>query len=232
MVPYVVYRPNKATLQQSAWSSRLPSRIGINIPQLRVRTSVGLTGPVEPLIPVAAWSPEIAFRQRPDGVVVLARFDHADHDLTLGSLLQARRFVPTLRVSSEEISFHLGLPFIRDLADRLLPGVLGTDRARRWALGLPPTNAHSPEHALSQFKRLFAGADRLSIQDRWSCYLGITPDMLPVLGRAPGFDGLTIATGLSGHGFAMAPIVGKVTADCALGVSAKFDLSAFSASRW
>jgi glycine/D-amino acid oxidase-like deaminating enzyme len=187
-----VYRPNKATLQQSAWSSRLPSRIGIHIPQLRVRASVGLTGPAEPLIPVAAWSPEIAFRQRPHGVVVLARFDHADHDLTLGSLLQARR----------------------------------------WALGLPPTNDHSPEHALTQFKRLFAGADRLSIQDRWSCYLDITPDMLPVLGRAPGFDGLTIATGLSGHGFAMAPIVGKVTADCALGVSAKFDLSAFSASRW
>lgn len=215
-----------------AWSSRLLRPIGVRLPQLRVRASVGLTGPAPPLVPVAAWSPEIAFRQRPDGVLVLARFDHADHDLTLGSLLQSRRFIPTLRAGSERVSFHLGLPFIRDLADRILPSGLGSDPARRWAVGLPPTNRQSPEHALNEFKRLFAAARDLNIEDRWSCYLDLTPDMLPALGPVAGIEGLTIATGLSGHGFAMAPIIGKVSADAALGADPGLGLDAFSVRRW
>ena len=215
-----------------AWSGRLLRPLGIRLPQLRVRASVGLSNAIDPLVPVAAWSPDIAFRQRPDGVMVLARFDHADHDLTLGSILQARHFLPMLRNTREGVSFHLGEHFMRDLADRLLPRGLGRDRARRWAVGLPPTNHRSPEQALVHFKRLFAAADSMRIEDRWSCYIDVTPDMLPALGPVPGIDGLTIAAGLSGHGFAMAPIIGKVTAQCALGDDPGFDLGAFSVRRW
>ena len=215
-----------------AWSARLLRPLGIDLPQLRVRASVGLTGPAKQLVPIASWTPEIAFRQRPDGVVVVARFDHADHDLTLNSVLQARRFLPTFRASPEQVSFHLGLPFLRDLTDRILPRGLGRDRARRWAVGLPPVNHQSPEHALTELKQLLTDARDLQIADRWSCYMDITADMLPVLGLVPGVEGLSIATGLSGHGFAMGPIVGKVSAAVALGEEPEFDLEAFSLSRW
>ena len=222
----------RAVCAAGAWSSRLLGPLGIRLPQLRVRASVGLSSPSDPLVPVAAWSPEIAFRQRPDGVMVLARFDHADHDLTLSSLLRARYFLPTFRDTREDVSFHLGLPFLRDLADRLLPRGLGPDPARRWSVGLPPTNHQSPEQALVHFKRLFSAAERLRIEDRWSCYMDVTPDMLPALGPVAGIEGLTVATGLSGHGFAMAPIIGKVTAASALGEDSGFDLGAFSVRRW
>ena len=223
---------DKVVCAAGAWSARLLKALGIRIPQLRVRASVGLTGPTKPLVTIASWSPEIAFRQRPDGVVVVARFDHADHDLTLNSLLEARRFFPTLQSSSEKLSLHLGLPSLRDLADRCVPAALTPNSARRWAVGLPRTNFRSPAHALDELKKLFDDAKHLRIEDCWSCYMDITPDMLPVLGGVAGCDGLTIATGLSGHGFAMAPIIGTVTADNALARTAQFDLSAFSAERW
>lgn len=81
-------------------------------------------------------------------------------------------------------------------------------------------------------KQLFDPARDLTLADCWSCYTDITPDMLPVLGPAPAIEGLTITTGISGHGFAVAPIVGKVGADSALGEDPGFDLDAFSAARW
>ena len=47
------------------------------------------------------------------------------------------------------------------------------------------------------------------------------PDDLPVLGPVPGLDGVLVAAGFSGHGFALAPIVGDVLARLALGRDAQ-----------
>ncbi|HUG14326.1 MAG TPA: FAD-binding oxidoreductase, partial [Thermomicrobiales bacterium] len=38
-------------------------------------------------------------------------------------------------------------------------------------------------------------------------------DGVPLIGPAPGFDGLTLAVGFSGHGFALCPAVGRAVAD-------------------
>ena len=58
----------------------------------------------------------------------------------------------------------------------------------------------------------------------WAGLEAFTPDDLPVLGRVPGLDGLLIAAGFSGHGFALAPAVGDVLARLALGRDARADL--------
>ncbi len=38
-------------------------------------------------------------------------------------------------------------------------------------------------------------------------------DDIPFIGSIPGLDGLTLALGFSGHGFALAPAVGRTVAD-------------------
>jgi sarcosine oxidase subunit beta len=43
----------------------------------------------------------------------------------------------------------------------------------------------------------------------------VTPDHQPILG--PVADGLFVACGFSGHGFMIAPAVGRITADAVLG---------------
>ena len=84
-----------------------------------------------------------------------------------------------------------------------------------------------------------ASEDRLSytmleasIEGGWAAGVGIIPavgeqrivrkwcgleaetfDHIPLIGPAPGLDGLTLAVGFSGHGFAIAPAVGRCVAD-------------------
>jgi len=57
-----------------------------------------------------------------------------------------------------------------------------------------------------------------SVTRSWAGIEAFTPDDLPVLGPVLGLDGLLIAAGFSGHGFALVPTVGDVLARLALGL--------------
>jgi sarcosine oxidase subunit beta len=48
-------------------------------------------------------------------------------------------------------------------------------------------------------------------------YYDMTPDHQPIVGPAPEAEGVWVAAGLSGHGFMMAPAVGRAVADLVRG---------------
>jgi sarcosine oxidase subunit beta len=52
-----------------------------------------------------------------------------------------------------------------------------------------------------------------SIAAAWCGLEAMSADGLPYVGSVPGRDGLLVATGFSGHGFAIAPAVGRAVAD-------------------
>ena len=58
-----------------------------------------------------------------------------------------------------------------------------------------------PEVGQQQIDRAWCGLEALSFDD------------IPFIGPAPGIDGLTLALGFSGHGFAISPAVGRAVAD-------------------
>ena len=45
----------------------------------------------------------------------------------------------------------------------------------------------------------------------------VTPDRQAILGRVPGAEELWVATGFSGHGFMLAPAVGRILAEALVG---------------
>jgi sarcosine oxidase, subunit beta len=51
------------------------------------------------------------------------------------------------------------------------------------------------------------------IDHSWCGLEGQSIDDIPLIGAMPGLEGLTIAVGFSGHGFALAPAVGRCVAD-------------------
>ncbi len=53
-----------------------------------------------------------------------------------------------------------------------------------------------------------------------------------MLGPVPGLDGLTIAYGFSGHGFKLAPTVGKVLAQSVLGMETDVDITPYRLGRF
>ena len=66
----------------------------------------------------------------------------------------------------------------------------------------------------------------------WAGTIDGTPYGLPVLDAVDKPYGLVVATGMSGHGFGIAPAVGKVVADLVTSGSSKYDLSPFRLRRF
>ena len=91
-----------------------------------------------------------------------------------------------------------------------------------------PRLAYSARTALDLFPAL-RGA---RIVHAWAGIEGVTPDELPVIGRSAVADGLVHAFGFSGHGFALAPIVGAVVAGLLLDGPEAHALAAFAPDRF
>lgn len=87
------------------------------------------------------------------------------------------------------------------------------------------------ERALPRFPELErAGLDRRAC---WAGLYAITPDHLPILGRAPGLEGFVNAVGFSGHGVQHAPATGRIVAEELLdGTVASFDVAPFRLERF
>ncbi len=82
---------------------------------------------------------------------------------------------------------------------------------RRQTTALP--NPKRMRNALAAFKRLFPDAETPKIVDQWAGDIDSTPDAVPVIDQLENPAGFFVATGFSGHGFAMGPIVGKVLSE-------------------
>jgi glycine/D-amino acid oxidase-like deaminating enzyme len=66
----------------------------------------------------------------------------------------------------------------------------------------------------------------------WTGVYDVTPDWNPVLGPLPGIDGLHVAFGFSGHGFKLSPMVGRIVAQSALGMTPDLPLTPYSIERF
>jgi len=60
---------------------------------------------------------------------------------------------------------------------------------------------------------LLAVVGEQRIDHSWCGLEGQSIDDIPLIGAMPGLEGLTLAVGFSGHGFALAPAVGRCVAD-------------------
>jgi sarcosine oxidase subunit beta len=69
------------------------------------------------------------------------------------------------------------------------------------------------------------------VDARWYGIESESIDGLPFLGAVPGWSGLLVATGFSGHGFALAPPVGALMAADVLGQPPPADVSGLRAAR-
>lgn len=88
-----------------------------------------------------------------------------------------------------------------------------TNPERRSFTVRPQSEAGSWETAVGLLP--VVGTQRVA--DRWCGLEAESIDEVPFLGPVPGYDGLTIAVGFTGHGFAIAPAVGRAVTDELLG---------------
>jgi glycine/D-amino acid oxidase-like deaminating enzyme len=221
-----------AVLAGGAWSALFLGNHGIGLPQLAVRASVAATGPLPEVFPGNAVDRRLAFRRRADGGYTIAPADA--HDLFLGpqAFRHARRFLPQL--AADPLGTRL-LP----AAPAGFPDAWGTPR--RWGEGPSPfermrvldpaPNRAFLRRALARFAAAFPGLPPVPVAAAWAGMIDTMPDVVPVIGPAP-LAGLTVVTGLSGHGFGIGPGVGRVVADLVAGHPPGHDLTRFRFGRF
>jgi glycine/D-amino acid oxidase-like deaminating enzyme len=215
-----------------AWSARLLRTLGLDLPQRWVRGTVARTTPAPAVTPCAVWGPGVAFRQRRDGSFTIAAGGALDHDVTLDSLRQLRFFLPNYWKNKALFRFHVGRPLLASLA-ALLPGSAARRRPLVWDRGLPPRpNPAKVRRSLAELGRVLPALPPLGIVRSWAGYIDAAPDLVPVLGEVPALRGLLLATGFSGHGLAMGPIAGRLTAELIVDGKPSLDITGFRFSRF
>ena len=66
----------------------------------------------------------------------------------------------------------------------------------------------------------------------WAGMIDVTPDEVPLIGPVAGLEGLTLATGMSGHGFGLGPGAGLLAAQLAAGREPAADPAPFAVGRF
>jgi sarcosine oxidase subunit beta len=92
------------------------------------------------------------------------------------------------------------------------PAEIVDEPANRWRL-----RDESVAGSLAVARLVYPSLHRLPVARGWAGVEAFTPDELPLLGPVGGIDGLLVAAGFSGHGFALSPALGDVLARLALG---------------
>lgn len=216
-----------------AWSRLFLGAHGISIPQLSVLASVAATEPMPEIFPGNAADDDFAFRRRADGGYSIA--PGARHDFFIGkdAFRSFGAYLPVLKKDFRSTNFRLAAP-------KGFPDAWSTPR--RWSFDAPSPferqrvlnpapNMATLGEVQDSFAKAFPALGRPRLKAAWAGMIDSLPDVVPIVDNAP-ISGLTIATGMSGHGFGIGPGMGRVVADLVVGRPTGHDLSRFRLSRF
>ncbi|MEZ5754711.1 MAG: FAD-binding oxidoreductase [Paracoccaceae bacterium] len=217
-----------------AWSSLFLRAEGVAIPQLAVLASVAATEPMAEIFPGNACDDDFAFRRRQDGGYSIA--PGSGHDFWIGpdAFRNLGTYLPVLKKDFRSTGFRLAAP-------KGYPDAWGTPR--RWggdeASPFEATRVLNPAPNMDRIAKVqaffgaaFPGMGRPRLRAAWGGMIDTMPDVVPVVDRVEKLPGLTIATGMSGHGFGIGPGMGRVVADLVAGGEVGHDLRRFRLSRF
>ncbi|WP_431285685.1 NAD(P)/FAD-dependent oxidoreductase [Humitalea sp. 24SJ18S-53] len=217
-------RAGAVVLANGVGAAGLGRRIGLAMPVQVVRSTVAGTAKAAPFTRLAMWGPRVAFRPRPDGSFVIGngyRGAGADYDITPNAWRHLRHFLPAYRRNWRQLRLTMGREF------------LGQMRATGSAApGEPPVNRAKLARNMAAFRALFPHLGELPMERSWAGRIDLTPDVIPIIDRPWAGRDLYVAAGFSGHGFALAPSIGRQVAGWIADGHPGLDLSAFRLARF
>jgi glycine/D-amino acid oxidase-like deaminating enzyme len=223
---------NAVVLAGGAWSRLFCGNLGLRLPQLKVRSTVMRTAPLEGAPEVAATNGRFAIRKRLDGGYTIAGGFNTVHEIVPDSFHFFRDFLPALQVEWKTLKLRVGERFA---AEWKTP--------TRWALDAPSpfekTRMLDPEpmedlntEAKEQLVRAFPAFAKMEIAQQWAGLIDVTPDAVPVISPIETVPGFFVACGFSGHGFGIGPGAGRLVADLVTGEAPVVDPAPFRFTRF
>ncbi len=222
---------SNVVLAGGVWSRGFLENIGLSFPQLAIKSSVLRTAPASVPGSGAIGSGRVSIRPRRDGGYTVARSGAAEFQLVPAAFRYFPQYLPILRERWQIMKIRAGRQFF---------GPLG--KARWDAEDISPFEQvrvldPTPDKALladvmAHARDLFPQLAGVAPVESWAGMIDVVPDEIPALGPIEGHDGLTVATGLSGHGFGIGPGVGLLAAQMITGETPIVDPTAFSPIRF
>jgi glycine/D-amino acid oxidase-like deaminating enzyme len=215
-----------------AWSRLFCGNAGIELPQLKVLSSVMRVDKLDGGPEISATGKGFGFRKRLDGGYNVSNRGASIFDIVPDAVRLMQDFLPLRRMQSAGTSIRLGKRFFTEWAT-----------PRRWILDeespfekvrtLDPTPSRAVlDEARTNIQAAFPVFKDMVVAESWGGYIDVTPDAIPVISGVDDLPGFFIATGFSGHGFGIGPGAGRLVAEMVTGEPTVVDPTPFRLSRF
>ncbi|SDI17026.1 NAD(P)/FAD-dependent oxidoreductase [Aliiruegeria lutimaris] len=221
-------------LAGGAWSSLFLRAHGLDIPQLSVRATVAQTAPLPCFTEANMVDEDLALRLRADGGYNLALGDRHGFYLGPDAFRHLRLYMPQIRRTFAHTDTRYKSPAGFPDSWRTPRNWSAEEKSpfeRRRVLEPAPDDSYVAL-MLDRFAERFPEISTPLPLSVWAGMIDAMPDAVPIVDRAPGLEGLIVATGMSGHGFGIGPGYGRVLSRMVLGEAPEHDLSRFRFTRF
>jgi glycine/D-amino acid oxidase-like deaminating enzyme len=204
-------------LAGGAWSRLFCGNLGVDLKQLKVRSSVMRTEKLDGGPEISASGSGFGFRKRLDGGYTVANLNASVTEVVPDSFRLARDFLPLWRSGQARVQVRVSGRFMEEAST-----------PRHWSLDKPSpfekVRVLDPDpiprlndRALAALSNTFPVFAQAKVAQQWAGMIDVTPDAVPVISAVPGVPGFYVATGFSGHGFGIGPAAGRLAADLVSG---------------
>jgi glycine/D-amino acid oxidase-like deaminating enzyme len=225
-------RTTTAVLAGGAWSRRFLKDLDVTLHQLKVRSSVMRTAPLEGGPEAAFWFQGAAYRKRLDGGYNIANGNVNVVPIVPDSFRFFKDFLPALRSERRALKLKADHRFMKELAEAKRVPLDQVSPYEKTRVLDPTPDRKYLDDALKRLTAAFPVFGKAQIVQRWAGMIDVTPDAVPVISPVDPVPGLIVATGFSGHGFGIGPGAGRLIADLATGAPPVVDPHDFRLSRF
>jgi glycine/D-amino acid oxidase-like deaminating enzyme len=213
------------------WTPHLAATVGLKVPIMPVVMSELETEELKPLFTQTIRAFGFGARQRPNGKVVVSAGLNAKvaHGISLADFNGLRYWLPRGMSFRENLKVSLDVPRILQQIRHL----------STFSTALVPQESPEPKcdrplvrDSLDRLSNVIPAIQGARATRYWGGLVDMTPDGLPVIDGGAGPLGLTIITGLAGHGLALGPVLGEIASDLSLDAHTHRALESFTLARY
>ncbi|MBT9385385.1 FAD-binding oxidoreductase [Pseudooceanicola sp. CBS1P-1] len=227
-------RTARVVVAGGAWSAMLLRHQGIRFLQSGVYGTAFRTEAAPEVYAGGVGSPLFSYRRRDDGGYTVGLRGRGRIELSPMGLRDAWAFRNLFFLRRDQLTFAVGKsalngPFALRSWKNSGPSPFEEDHARVYD---PPADPKLVEGGMAAFRAAYPVLEGTGVAESWGGVIDATPDMVPVIGPVPRHDGLFVASGFSGHGFAIGPGAGWLIAQMVAGEETDIPVQDFRFQRF
>lgn len=227
-------RADAVVLAGGAWSSRFLRRHGVDLPVANVEgTALRTTAAPEVVDAGCLTGAGYALRRRLDGGYTIAVPGHGIVNLAPQGIRYAAKFREMMKAKiAKKLKYRINSQFWKG------PDAWGswdfdkTSPFERIRIMDPAPEKALVDEALRHLVADFPALRGIGVAAAWAGLIDTSPDLVPVVSTVEMIRGLTIATGFSGHGFALGPGAGRLTSEVVMNDTPFVDIYPYRITRF